>query len=94
MWMFRKIVYATDEDSFETFVTEINELYGEKYKNLKAYLKTVFAYKERWCLLYRRGLLTRGNNTNNFVESQFLVLKDNILCRTKEVIHSFLMKNK
>ncbi|XP_066926380.1 uncharacterized protein [Clytia hemisphaerica] len=85
MCMFRKIVYATDEDSFETFVTEINELYGEKYKNLKAYLKTVFAYKERWCLLYRRGLLTRGNNTNNFVESQFLVLKDNILCRTKEI---------
>jgi len=30
-------------------------------------------------------LITRGNNTNNPIEAQFLTLKDTILKRTKEV---------
>ncbi|XP_066933770.1 uncharacterized protein [Clytia hemisphaerica] len=83
--MFRNIVYCSNEDMVDTSVTEINEAYGQKYKNLQAYMNTLFEYKERWCLAYRQNLLTRGNNTNNFVEAQFLVLKDNVLNRTKEI---------
>jgi hypothetical protein len=43
-------------------------------------------YQERksFALCFRTSLLVRGNQTNNFVESQFLVLKDVILGRVKE----------
>ena len=34
---------------------------------------------------FRKNLPYRGHNTNNLVESQFLVLKDSVLNRTKEV---------
>jgi hypothetical protein len=40
--------------------------------------------QNRSLLCFRSDLLTRGNRTNNFVEAQFLVLKDVILKRVKE----------
>ena len=40
--------------------------------------------KESWVLAYRSNLPVRGNNTNNYVEAQFLVIKDEILNRVKE----------
>lgn len=42
--------------------------------NLK--LKTIF---------YRKDLCHRGHDTNNLVEAQFLVIKDTVLNRTKEI---------
>jgi hypothetical protein len=36
-------------------------------------------------MCYRAGLPLRGNNTNNLCEAQFLVIKDTILNRQKEV---------
>ena len=32
-----------------------------------------------WAKCYRRDLVIRGSDTNNYVEAQFLVLKDTIL---------------
>ena len=32
-----------------------------------------------WAKFYRRDLVIRGSDTNNYVEAQFLVLKDTIL---------------
>ena len=40
--------------------------------------------KSRSLPCFRSDLITRGNRTNNFVEAQFLVLKDVILRRVKE----------
>ena len=40
---------------------------------------------EAWALCYRVNLPLRGDNTNNLCEAQFLVIKDEILNRQKEV---------
>ena len=53
------------------------------YPNLVKYLTALFERKEEWALCYRTHLMVRGNNTNNPVEAQFLVLKDDVLNRTK-----------
>ena len=40
--------------------------------------------KKDFALCFRSSLRVRGNQTNNFVEAQFLVLKDILLRRVKE----------
>nr|XP_047142843.1 uncharacterized protein LOC124817091 [Hydra vulgaris] len=82
---FKKVVYANSVKECEDAFSNIIDLYGEKYPKLKLYLLNVFEIKERWCICFRKNITIRGNNTNNYVEAQFLVLKDNILNRTKEV---------
>ena len=54
------------------------------YPNAAKYLDDVLNIKESWVLAYRSNLPVRGNNTNNYVEAQFLVIKDEILNRVKE----------
>ena len=49
-----------------------------------SYLLTLYNDKEAFALCFRTELPVRGNQTNNFAEAQFLVLKDIILRRVKE----------
>ncbi|XP_057311257.1 uncharacterized protein LOC130649070 [Hydractinia symbiolongicarpus] len=85
MAKFRKVVYAELETEMEEVYDKLLDSFGPKYPQLTSYLENVYDMRERWCLCYRRKMTIRGNNTNNFVEAQFLVLKDNILNRTKEI---------
>jgi len=85
MMKFRKIVYSDIEEQTDEFFNDLLEDCRDVYPKLKSYLITLFEIKERWCMCFRNNLMLRGNNTNNYVEAQFLVLKDNILNRTKEV---------
>lgn len=40
--------------------------------------------EKSWALWYRHKYLTRGSNTNNYVEAQFLVTKDGISKRKRQ----------
>ena len=55
------------------------------YNNFLNYVSKVYEDREGWALCFRKELPLRGNNTNNFCEAQFLVIKDDILNRQKEV---------
>ena len=90
MTKFKRIVYAELEEECEEEFNDLIETFGNKYPNLRSYLEDVFEIRERWCLCFRSGLTLRGNNTNNYVEAQFLVLKDNVLNRIKEVYFLFM----
>ena len=46
-----------------------------KYRNLCDYIKNTLQRKEEWALCFRKGLITRGNNTDNFTESMIFVFK-------------------
>ena len=48
------------------------------------YFSELYVDREYFALCFRSSLLVRGNQANNFVESQSLLLKDIILRRTKE----------
>ena len=82
---FRHVVYAKTEEETEEAFDDLISHVEHPYPKLKAYFEGLFEMRQRWCASFRDHLPLRGNNTNNYVESQFLVLKDNILNRTKEV---------
>ena len=82
--MIKGIVYANHQE----ISNKINDLFNDpllgEYPNASSYLESVTDVVESWALAYRSDLTVRDNNTNNYVESQFLVIKDEILNRVKE----------
>jgi hypothetical protein len=54
-----------------------------KYRNFYDYIKNALERKEQWALCFTKGLLTRGNNTDNFTESMIFVFKCVILKRIR-----------
>jgi hypothetical protein len=80
------MLYAESEE-------ELDDLYDSlvsdevvlTYPNFCKYVEAVCEDRQSWALCYRVNLPLRGNNTNNYCEAQFLILKDEILNRQKEV---------
>ena len=84
--LFKKVLYAENEDDLEEFFEDLISCdMVSKYPNFEKYVTDVFEEKEAWALCYRTNLPMSGNNTNNLCESQFLVIKDEILNRQREV---------
>jgi hypothetical protein len=83
---FKQILYAESEDDLHnSFDDLISSDVASKYANFKKYVTDVFEDREACALCYRDDLPMRGNNTNNLCEAQFLVIKDDVLNRQKEV---------
>ena len=81
----KAIVYASnEEDLLETTDELLQDSLLEIYPNANEYFNNVLDISGSWALAYRNDLLVRGNNTNNYVEAQFLVIKDEILNRVRE----------
>ena len=82
---FKKILYAECEEDMQN---DFDDLVGDtasNYPGFVKYITDVFEECEAWAMCYRVELPLRGNNTNNLCEAQFLVIKDTILNRQKEV---------
>ena len=69
---------------FESCHEELVNDACENYDNAAEYFEKLYENRINFAHCFRSGLTLRGNQTNNFVESQFLVLKDVVLKRTKE----------
>jgi len=84
MRLFRAVLFAK-------FVVECEEAWkgleeddvALKYPRFLAHLSTMWDRRKEWCLCFRGDLLTRGHNTNNFVEASIRVFKDIVLERCK-----------
>ena len=55
----------------------------KKYHKYTEHLASVFETREAWALCFRSNLMTRGNNTTNYVESTMRIVKDKVLYRLK-----------
>lgn len=79
---FRLILMAENQEillnNIETLLTN-----SKKYPKFTKYIQNLLRRKESWCLFYRKTLITRGSNTNNYVEVMFRLFKDIPLQRTK-----------
>ena len=87
-------MYATDLSALVEAVNsmEENEVVNS-YPNAALYLTNLLQRKEEWAKLYRNNAIIRGSDTNNYVEAQFLVLKDTILRRTRQFnVNALLVK--
>jgi hypothetical protein len=82
--LFKKALYAKSEEIFEETYGELLDEMDEIYPQAFNYFEGLYQERKSFALCFRTSLLVRGNQTNNFVESQFLVLKDVILGRVKE----------
>ena len=65
---------------YEELLDETEETYPQAFN----YFEDLYEQRQSFALCFPTLLLVRGNQINNFVESQFLVLKDVILGRVKE----------
>ena len=83
MSLFKRAVLADTKELFEEYYNELLDKI-EPYENASLYFEELYSDREAFAHCYRSSLRIRGNHTNNFVEAQFLVLKDIILKRTKE----------
>lgn len=60
------MIYSKNSD--ELVITFENALKNEfvlKYPKFESYLQKLYERKEQWALCFRKGLITRGQNTNN-----------------------------
>ena len=74
--LFKTVVYASSYEEMEEAYEElITYPIVNMYPNLVTYFCTLYDIREEWALSGLRNLLIRGNNTNNLVEAQFLVLR-------------------
>ena len=82
---FKRILYAESEDDMQNYFDDLVCDTAPNYPGFVKYITNVFEECEAWTMCYRVELPLRGNNTNNLCEAQFLVIKDTILSRQKEV---------
>src|ERR1044071_10271394 len=53
------------------------------YLKLRNHFELAWERRQFWALSFRLGLPIRSNNTNNYVERSFGIMKDIIFARTK-----------
>eukprot|EP00102_Acyrthosiphon_pisum_P018293 XP_008189990.1 PREDICTED: uncharacterized protein LOC103311926 [Acyrthosiphon pisum] len=82
MRMFQKVLYAADEVNLNEATSDILNLKDE-FPNFVKRFENYFKRKNEWVLMFRRDIITRGNNTNNYAEACIRILKEIILSRTK-----------
>ena len=81
---FRDIVYAEGEESFKERLEDArNSEKLNKYPKVLEHLEKLVPRAAEWALWYRKSLLTRGNNTDNYSEAGIRTFKDKVLGRTK-----------
>ena len=68
---FRALVYAdTEEDLSAAYARLSASPVAIPYRRFLAHLADVYGRRTEWALCLRSHLMTRGNNTNNYVESR------------------------
>ena len=82
---FKRIVYAESKEDMQNGFDDLVGDTASTYPGFVKYVTDVFKEREAWAMCYRVELPLRGNNTSNLCEAQFLVIKDTILNRQKEV---------
>ena len=84
--LFKRVLYADTEEEMIDFYKDLKcDDIALKYTNFIKYVKDVYNDRHLWALCFRDDLPMRGSNTNNYCEAQFLVIKDEILNRQKEI---------
>ena len=79
------MIYANSiEELQDLYVELVSTREYERIENFGAYFQqNVWSNRTDWCVLYRKDLLLRGNNTSNYVEAQFRIMKDEICNRVR-----------
>lgn len=84
MKAFQNILYAENEEQAEHYYKIIMcSAAVASNISLQSYIKKLWHRRQEWCIALRGNILTRGNNTNNYMEASIRVFKDVVLQRSK-----------
>ena len=78
----KKILYALSDSEMNAYYDEFKQKFYN-YSQLRNHFELLWERRQFWALSFRLGLPIRGNNTNNYVERSFGIMKDIIFARTK-----------
>lgn len=79
----KKILYAQTEIKMLEYYHELKTNYYHIYPQLQNHFESLWKRRQLWAVSFRSGLLLRGNNTNNYIERSFGLLKDIIFARVQ-----------
>ena len=82
MEQIKKILYAQSVSEMEM---QYNELKQKFYNNLqlRRHCELLWERQQSWALSFHLSLPMRDNNTNNYIERSFGIMKDIIFARTQ-----------
>ncbi|KAJ8947638.1 hypothetical protein NQ314_008571 [Rhamnusium bicolor] len=84
MNMFQCIIYSSCiEEAESQYDIMLTESRCKTYPHLMAHIASIWERRTEWCLYLRKDVITRGNNTNNYVEASIRIFKDIVLQRCK-----------
>ena len=80
----KMLVYADTEDQLFRFYNQFQQCdIVKKYPRYLGYIKSQWDRRQEWAICYRKKLLLRGNQTNNYAEAGIRILKDLVFSRVK-----------
>ena len=84
MNLFRSVLFGKDLTNCEEFYNELKcHTISRMYPRFLRHVEKYWMRREEWAYTFRHSLCTRGNNTNNIVESSIRIFKDIVLERCK-----------
>src|SRR2546430_2545754 len=92
----KKILYSSSCSEMDTHYYEFTQTFYYFYPLLRKHFELMWERRQYWALPFRAGLPMRGNNTNNYIERSFSLLKDIIFARTQafnpvQIFHFIIM---
>ena len=79
----KEILYALLGLKMYAHYYEFKQKFYDNYPLLHKYFELLWQRHCFWALSFRSKLYMRGNNTNNYVERSFSILKDIVFARTQ-----------
>lgn len=80
----KMLVYADTEDQLLRFYNQFQQCdIVKRYPRYLAYIKSQWDRRREWAICYRKKLLVRGNQTNNYAEAGIRIVKDLVFSRVK-----------
>ena len=78
----KKILYAPSGSEMDMHCNEFKQKFYN-YPKLQSHFELLWERRQFWALSFRLRLPMRGNNTNNYVERSFGIMKDIVFARTQ-----------
>src|SRR4051794_21917639 len=79
----KEILYAQSGSDMYTHYDKFKQLFYHHYPQLYKHFELLWECHCFWALSFRSELHMRENNTNNYIERSFGILKDIVFARTQ-----------
>ena len=83
MLKMKKILYSPLCSEMDMHYSKFKKSFYRLYPLLQRHFELLWNRRQFWALSFRARLPMRGNNTNNYIERSFGILKDIIFARTQ-----------